>query len=234
MKINANEVFGWSAAFLSIITYIFPISTYLKVCKGQVRFNDAPNLRVLLNYFICINWIIYGYLLKDIHILFCNLAGALFSFFCVATFLIILGKLKKLKAFFFTIMLFVYTLLSYLLFVLLIKNIDVIGYICVAISFISLIDSFSILKMAIKFRNYKFIHIKLYLINLIATTCWIIYGFMIINFHVIIPNFIGLVSSFILMFIWNLFRKRKSNVEDINNMSINASKVSTGNTVTIT
>ena len=57
---------------------------------------------------------------------------------------------------------------------------------------------------------------------------------MIINFHVIIPNFIGLVSSFILMFIWNLFRKRKSNVEDINNMSINASKVSPGNTVTIT
>ena len=233
MKINTNEVFGWSAAFLSLIVYIFPVPIYFKLCKGQIRFNDAPNLKVLLNYFICINWIFYSYLLKDKHIFFGNLSGALFSFFCIITFLVILAKLKKLKAFLFTIMLLSYTILSYLLFVLLIKNVDVIGYICVALSLFSLVDSFSILKMAIKFRNYKFIPIKLCLFNLVATTCWIIYGFMIINFHVIIPNFIGMVSTFILMFIWNIFKKRKSNVEDVINMSINASKVRSENTVSI-
>ena len=48
----------------------------------------------------------------------------------------------------------------------------------------------------------------------------IIYGFMIINFQLIIPNFVRMVFSLILMFIWNIFKKRKPIMEEVANYSI--------------
>ena len=55
------------------------ISRELELCKNKIRFNDAPNLKVLFNYFSSINWLIYGYLLKNQHIFFCYLFGAILS-----------------------------------------------------------------------------------------------------------------------------------------------------------
>lgn len=231
--INTNDVFGWIAVCLSIILFFSPIPLYFKLCRGKIRYSDCPNLKVLGNYIICINWLIYSFLLKNNQIFICFLSGAFFSIICVLTFLVILAKIKALKSILFAIILLFYTFLTYLLLGIMIQNIDFVGYLCVAISLIYLIDPFFILKKTIKYRNYKYIHIKLCLTSLVATTCWIIYGFMIVNFHLIIPNLIGMISNFILMFIWNIFKKRKPIAEEVANYSINTSKNRPENTVTI-
>ena len=233
MMINTNDIFGWIAVCLTIIIYFSPTILYFKLCKGKIRYNDCPNLKVLINYIICINWLVYSFLLKNNQIFICFLSGAFFSIICVLTFLVILAKIKALKSFIFAIILLCYTILCYLLLGILIQNVDVVGFICVAFSLLSLINPFFILKKTIKYRNYKYIPIKLCLTGLVGTTCWIIYGFMIINFHIIIPNLIGMVSHFILMFIWNIFKKRKPIAEEVANYSINASKNRPENTVTI-
>ena len=234
MKINTFEVFGWTATSISIILYFTPMIEYIKLCKGQIRYNDTPNLKVLFNYITCINWLIYAYLLKNKHILICYLSGSVLSFICVITFLLFLAKIKLLKSFLFTFILLAYTLMCYLLFALLIKNFDVLGYICVFFSLLLLVYPFIILKKAIKYRNYKYIPIKLCLLSLVGTACWIIYGFMIINFHVIIPNFIGMVFTLIIMFIWNIFKKRKPIAEEVANYSMNGSRSKPEQAVTIT
>ena len=233
MAINIIEVFGWSSACISIILYFSPIPYYLKVCKGQIRFNDAPNLIVLGNYIISINWLIYGYLLRNTHIFLCYLFGSFLSIICVFTFILFLAKVKILKALLFTFILLVYTIISYFLFAVLINNKEIIGYVCVVFSFFLLVNPFLIMKKVIKYRNYKYIPIKICTFNLIGSTCWIIYGFMIINFNLIIPNIIRLVVSLILMFIWNIFKKRKPIVEDVANYSINITKNRPENNVTV-
>ena len=233
MSININEVFGWTAVGISIILYFSPIPNYIKLCKRKLRFNETPNLKVLVNYIISINWLIYGYLLENKQIFFCYLFGSFLSILCVFTFLLCLVKIKILKAFIFTLILLVYTLLIYLLYAVIIKNYDIVGYLCVAFSLISSIDPFLMMKKVIKYRNYKYIPIKLCTLSLIGTTCWIIYGFMIINFSLIIHNLMGLIFSLILMFIWNIFKKRKPIVEDVPNLSINNIRNKTENTVTV-
>ena len=224
MEINIIEVFGWIAACLSIILYFSPIQQYFKLCQGKIRFNDTPNLKVIGNYVTGINWFIYSYLLKNVHIFVCYLAASFLSIICIMTFLLFLAKVKLLKAFLFALILLVYTVLMFLLLALLIKNINVIGYICVAFSFLPLGYPIMLIKKVIKFRNYKYIPIRLCVINLIVTTCWIIYGFMIINYHIIIPNFIGMVFTLILLFIWNIFKKRKPIMDEVADFSINNSK----------
>ena len=225
MAININEVFGWSATCISIILHFSPIINYLKLCKGQISYNETPNLKVLVNYITSINWLIYGYLLRNKYIFFCNLFCSFLSIICVFTFLLFLAKLKLLKAFLFTMTLLVYTVINYLVFAELINNKEIIGYVCVILSIFLLINPFLIMKKVIRYRNYKYIPIKIYTLNLIGSICWIIYGFMIINFNLIIPNLIELVVSLILMFIWNLFKKRKPIVEDVANLSINITNI---------
>ena len=233
MVININEVLGWAAVCISIILHFSPIPNYLKICKRQIRFNDAPNLKVLGNYITSINWLIYGYLLRNKFIFFCYLICSILSIICVFTFLLFLAKVKLLKSFLFTLTLLLYTIISYLLFAVLSINKEIVGYICVILSLFLLINPFLIIKKVIKYRNYKYIPIKICSLSLIGSTCWIIYGFMIINFNLIIPNLIGLIVSLILMFIWNIFKKRKPIVEDVANISISVTKSRPENNVSI-
>ena len=233
MVINIIDVFGWTASCILIILHFSPIPYYLKLCKGQIRFNDTPNLKVLGNYIMSINWLIYGYLLRNKHIFLSYLFGSFLSIICVFTFILFLAKVKLLKAFIFTLSLLLFTILSYFLFAILINNKEIIGYVCVILSFFLLLNPFLIIKKVIKYRNYKYIPIKVCTLNLIGSTCWIIYGFMIINFNLIIPNLIGLIVSLIMMFIWNIFKKRKPIVEDVANISINVTRSRPENNVSI-
>ena len=233
MEINANELFGWLAACITIILYFSPIPIFFKLCKNKIKYNETPNLTAILNYFISINWLIYGYLFKDIHIIICYMCASLISFIGVVTYLIFLAKVKLAKAFLTVVIILAITLLLYLILALLIKNEEIVGYICVASSLLSSADPFIVIRKVIKFRNYKYIPIKSSVTKLVSTTCWVIYGFMIINFPLIISNFIGMVFTLIMLFIWNIFKKRKPIIEDVADFSISISKTKPENTVTV-
>ena len=128
--------------------------------------------------------------------------------------------MKFTKALFTALILFTLTLVIYFLFAVLISNKDVIGYVCVVCSIICSFEPILVIKKVVKFRNFKFIPIKLCVLALVGSTCWVIYGFMIINFQLIIPNFVRMVFSLILMFISNIFKKRKPIMEEVANYSI--------------
>ena len=55
-------------------------------------------------------------------------------------------------------------------------------------------------------------------INLTGNFSWVIYGFIQVNFYIVIPNFIGMIFSFILLFIGKIYQKKKviRNKYDIN------------------
>ena len=50
MDLNANEVFGWAAATISTILHFSQILEYIKLCKGKIRYIDAPNLNAFINF----------------------------------------------------------------------------------------------------------------------------------------------------------------------------------------
>ena len=224
MEINIIEVFGLLSAIFSIILYFSPFPKYIKLCKRQIKYMFTPNLKIFGNYITCNNWLLYGYLLNNKYFMFCFLTGQFLSLICIFIFLLSLAKVKILKSLLFAGILLAYTPISYLLFVVIINDNDVIGYICAGFSLIFILDPILLIKRVIKYRNHRIISINLCLLKLISTICWIIYGFMIINFYVIIPNFFGLVLSLVLIFMWKILKKRKPAIEEVANYSINNSK----------
>lgn len=235
MEFNINEAFGWTASAISIILYFSQVPTFFKLCKGKLRYNETPNFQAILNYITSLNWFIYGYLLRDLHIIVGYMSGSTFSLLCIITYIIFLSKVKFTKALLTALILFTLTLVQYFLFAMLISNKDVVGYVCVVCSIICSVEPILVIKKVIKFRNFKYIPIKLCVLALVGSTCWVIYGFMIINFQLIIPNFVRMVFTLILMFIWNIFKKRKPIMEEVANYSItNTTKGNkTENSVTV-
>ena len=63
------------------------------------------------------------------------------------------------------------------------------------------------------------INICLCIIKLLCHFIWFIYGFIIIDMNIVIPNVIGFIITFILAFFWNIYKK-KSNTERLSNRSI--------------
>ena len=224
MELDISVFFGWIAVAISVFLYCSLIPKFCQLCKHRINYNDTPNLTVLGNYINCLNWLFYGYLIKNIHILACFLSGSIISIICVVIYLYFLAKVKLSKAFLYASILLLISFLLYVLLILIIGNVDVVGWICVTFSLLPFVNPILTIAKVVKYRNYKFIPINLVIARLMGAVCWIIYGFMIIDIYIVLPNFIGLVFSLILMFIWNIFKKRKPISDDVTNTSINKGK----------
>lgn len=210
MIFNINDAFSWIGVIISVFFFSLPFKQYKKLCIGQLKFNETPNILVLGNYLNSIVWIIYGFKIKNVQLQICYIIGSIFSLICTLTYFIFLGKIKTCKAFLYSVCLAAITFILGFLFILLIDNVDIIGICCIILSTVTCVDPIKLIIKVLKTKNYKLIPMYLVLISLIGTTSWIIYGFMEVNFNIIIANFIRMVLQFVHLFMWRIFKKKKT------------------------
>ena len=220
MNISINEVFGWSAASLSIFIYIIIIKESIRLFRIEGKYKTIPiyvRLENILNYFVCSSWLIYSYFINNNHLLISNLIGTiLFFFWIIFIFLIYFRKINFIK---YLIGVFIASLFIPCTYFLFQYSIYFGGKICAIIYIISFFSYFLEIKNVIITKNYKMINICLCIIKLLCHFIWFIYGFIIIDMNIVIPNVIGFIITFILAFFWNIYKK-KSNTERLSNRSI--------------
>ena len=218
--VNVDILFGWLSACLSIFIYIVSIKISVSSFRVNGKYMTIPyyiRIENILNYFVCSNWLIYSYIFNNIHLFTCNLIGTIFYFlWIIFIYLIYFRRINCFKYLVFIILAFIY--IPFILF-LFGFSLNIGGPICVAFNIISFFPSILMIKEVIANKNYRLIKIKTNLLKLIAHLCWYIYGFIIINLNIVIPNVIGFIISFALAFFWNIFKK-KSGPEKLNNRSI--------------
>ena len=209
MIFNINDAFSWIGVIISVFFFSLPFKQYKKLCIGQLKFNETPNILVLGNYLNSIVWIIYGFKIKNVQLQICYIIGSIFSLICTLTYFIFLGKIKPCKAILFSTCLAAITFILGVIFILLYDNANTIGIICIILSIVTYIDLVKLIIKVIKTKNNKLIRVPHILISLIGSICWIIYGFIEVNFNIIIPNFVKMILQFISLFMWEIFKKKK-------------------------
>ena len=83
MIINVEKIFGWSSACLSILAFIISIKESFSSFRIKGKYKKIPfymRIENILNFFVCSSWLIYAYILNDIHLLISNLIGTFFFF----------------------------------------------------------------------------------------------------------------------------------------------------------
>ncbi len=195
----------------------------MKVCRKRIKYNEAPNIISIANYFNTIIWIIYGYQINNIQIKIRNGAGCLFSLLCIWTCLIYLGKEKISKALFFTIIISIITFSLYLFLYIYINNPQVTGVLCIISCILAFISPTAIIIKVFKTKNYKLIPIVTALVSLVGCICWSLFGLINIDFNIVIPNFIGIVFALIQTIVWKLYKKKRRRLVEEGPISITTS-----------
>ena len=220
MIINVEKIFGWSSACLSILAFIISIKESFSSFRKKGKYKAIPfymRIENILNFFVCSSWLIYAYILNDIHLLISNLIGTIFFFlWIIFIYFIYFRKINCLINLLYIILRLIY--IPFILFLFQLWKI-IAGPICVTLNIISFCSYILIIKEVVITKNYRLIQIKLNLLKLLNHLCWFIYGFMIINLNIVIPHVFGFVSIFVTAFFWNNYKK-KSTSERLSNRSV--------------
>ena len=88
MESYIEENIGWAVAFLVVLYFSTPVTTFLNVLRGKILFEDSPGLFVTTCYINCFSWYIYGDLIFSDQIKYSYLVGAYISLLLIIIYLI--------------------------------------------------------------------------------------------------------------------------------------------------
>ena len=224
-----NFNFGWAALGLTILFHLLPIVSIINYIGKKTNFENIPIYRIITSYVNCLIWHFYGWLLFNDIIKYAYTAGGIISLF-----LIIIYLLNELKKYFIDtilncIILIIGTLCTFEWFGHIILDKYIVGKVCVATSIIVTLTECSDVYVSIKERNYLCIRVNYSIISFPAQFCWIIFGFIIRNYYIIISNLIGIISNVIQIIVYIYIKKEYPIINVINEENIEGSTIDIDN-----
>ncbi len=209
---EANNMFeetcGWIASCLTLTFFIVSILPIFNLINGAISFEDIPGLHMALTYVNSLCWYVYGDFLYSDQIKITYLAGTFISFFEVFIYLYYESKKYKKDAILNGLIILLGTYTIYVGLAFIIDNVDIIARVCFfSYSLLFLYPIYTIYNV-IRTKNYKLIFFYGALGSFIASLCWAIYGFGIVENYVIYPHVVIIILSLIQIIIHNNYSKR--------------------------
>ena len=203
-----QEIFGWTGMCLTIISFLTPIPIYIKVIKGEMNFEEAPGVMIIICYINSFCWFIYGVLTFNYQLKFAYKTGWIICIIFMIIYLFYEIKKYFVDSIFNIIILITGTWTLYYVLVFIIGNINIIGLICIITSCIMFFFPIQIILNVIYEKNYLIISIYNSCNRFIYSICWIIFGSLIKEYNLIIPNVIAMVLSLLQIIIYFNYKRR--------------------------
>ena len=51
---ETKDIFGWAATYLTALFYVSLVTPFIKIFKGQMKYQDAPIFVIYVSYINCI------------------------------------------------------------------------------------------------------------------------------------------------------------------------------------
>ena len=204
---KTKEIFGWVATGLTMCFYISPVIPFVNVFKGKLNYEDTPAIIVTTSYVNCFCWFIYGDIIVSDQIKICNLTGAISSGILISIYLIYEFKQYTLDAILNALILITGSYAAYRAITVLIDDDETIGKICNITAIIVFLSPIQLIYRVIKEKNFILIPIYTAYVSLVSASCWVTYGFLIMDYYVVFPNVIGIILAVVQIFVyWNYRR----------------------------
>eukprot|EP00301_Raphidiophrys_heterophryoidea_P010613 c1579_g1_i1.p1 GENE.c1579_g1_i1~~c1579_g1_i1.p1 ORF type:complete len:252 (-),score=61.28 c1579_g1_i1:121-876(-) len=226
----AAQVLGWFATLASTILFLSPIPVVRNIVlwKDVKKFSCFP---WVVSLFQCSLWVVYAIITPDrLQPLVTNLIGVLLEGVYVALyFMNAKGEAKRHT----TIMLAVVGALFVLIVTVVllavphwtwVKPLDpkstdsretvFLGMICVVINIIMYGSPLSVLSIVIKTKSVEFMPLSLTVGTFLSSCMWGVYGLIVKDVNISIPNGSGLVLALIQFVVYGMYCSRKNSNED--------------------
>ena len=213
--------FGWLATYLTALFYISLVTPFLKIFKGQMKYQDAPIFVIYVSYINCILWCLYGEMILSYQIRTCNIIGSISTFILIFIYLSYDFRKHSLDPILTVIIIIYGTYVFYNYFTVIITNNQfIIGNLCVMAKFCVFTSPIQLIYRVIREKNYILIPIYASFVSLISSICWVIYGFTIKNIHVIFPNTIGIILGITQYYVYFYYKSHHFKRISENNKTI--------------
>ena len=210
-----GNIFGWVGMALGIYFFISPAVPFYNLIKGKINYTDAPGLLLVFTFINEILWLIYGLLVDKPQIYYTNGIGGGFTVIFITIFLSYYSKEKiYLTAIFLILLVIIMATISYLGYFMIYY--EYVGYGATVFNVGMYAATGEKIYRVFKTKNYKLMPIFSIIGAFLCTGCWIIYGTIIYEINVLIPNGLGMLFAIIQLIVYFYFycstKKEKKNL----------------------
>ncbi|KAJ9169283.1 hypothetical protein P3X46_017490 [Hevea brasiliensis] len=205
--------FGILGNIISVMVYLAPVPTFFRICrkKSTEGFQSLPYLVALFSSML---WLHYAMLKKDALLLITiNAFGCVIETIYITLYIAYASKENKISTF---RLLLSMNLGLFSIIVILthfaVKNsvrVQVLGWICVAVSVSVFAAPLSIVAQVIRTRSVEFMPFNLSFFLTISAIMWFVYGLFTKDMCVALPNVLGFILGLLQMLLYAAYRKAK-------------------------
>ncbi|CAN6356016.1 unnamed protein product [Urochloa humidicola] len=210
--------FGLLGNVISFMTFLAPIPTFYRIYKSKSTegFQSVPYVVALFSAML---WIFYAMIKSnEILLITINVAGCVIESIYVVMYFVYADK----KARWFTAKIFlglnVGVFGAIMLFTLLLfkgdKRIVTLGWICVGFSVSVFVAPLSIIKRVIQTRSVEYMPFNLSLSLTLSAVVWFLYGLLIKDKYVALPNVLGFTFGVVQMVLYVFYMNKTPVVTD--------------------
>ena len=202
-----GNVFGIIGSFIALYFFFAPIVPILKLIRGESSVKDTPGILLICSFLNCILWAMYG-LLKDRFLQYApNGLGGSITLIWITIYLIYLAEKKIHFALLYNFCLIACVMGLCLLFYFVIDA-EITGKIVLIFNVLMYAAPGEKMYTVCKTGNYKLIPIWSTIGAAACSGCWLIYGIVVKDINVIIPNALGIICSIIQLIVYSIYRKK--------------------------
>ncbi|CAN6338285.1 unnamed protein product [Urochloa humidicola] len=204
--------FGLLGNVISFMTFLAPIPTFYRIYKSKSTegFQSVPYVVALFSAML---WIFYAMIKSnEILLITINVAGCVIETIYVVMYFVYADK----KARWFTAKIFLGLNVGFfgaiMLFTLLLfkgdKRIVTLGWICVGFSVSVFVSPLSIIKRVIQTRSVEYMPFNLSLSLTLSAVVWFLYGLLIKDKYVALPNVLGFTFGVVQMILYVFYMNK--------------------------
>ncbi|CAN6372109.1 unnamed protein product [Urochloa humidicola] len=208
--------FGLLGNIISFMTYLAPLPTFYRIVKSKSTegFQTVPYVVALFSAML---WIYYALLKSNEFLLITvNAAGCVIETIYIVIYLTYAPKKAKLFTAMILLLLNVGVFGLILLLTMLLsageKRVVVLGWVCVGFAVSVFIAPLSIIRKVVVTRSVEFMPFFLSLSLTVSAVVWFLYGLLIKDKYVALPNVIGFTFGVIQMGLYAFYRNAKPRV----------------------
>ncbi|CAM0912431.1 unnamed protein product [Alopecurus aequalis] len=202
--------FGLLGNVISFMTYLAPLPTFYRIYKNKSTqgFQSVPYVVALFSAML---WIYYALLKSDECLLITiNSAGCVIETIYIVVYLTYAPKQAKLFTAKILLLLNVGVFGLILLLTLLLsegnKRVAMLGWVCVGFSVSVFVAPLSVIRLVVRTRSVEFMPFPLSLSLTVSAVVWFLYGLLIKDKYVALPNILGFTFGVIQMGLYALYR----------------------------
>ena len=218
-----GEIFGWIGSVLAIIFYISPVVPFYDLIKEKITYKETPGVLLIMSFFNCILWGVYGLRGDKIQVWLTNFLGAFITIIFIITYLIYLSEQKIFQSILYNLITFNFVIEIFYVSYKLVDN-EYVGNTAMIFNILMYAAPGEKIYQVFQTGKYDLLPIVSSVCGLCSATSWFIYGIYKSDSNIYVPNGLGILFALLQIGVWYNFYRKRDETEKIKLNSTNEYK----------